>query len=326
MESLFVFLGVHAAGHQFERPEWSENVRLAAAGVGDWSRVWSIARATRVTGVIRRSMSDQPAGSRVILLDGLVGFVIWWTAWLGRGQFLPASLRDTIRGSLDNARQGFGLFPGKSKEEVDFAGLSVAVPRGVFSPKRVTERLLTTGLNLVSGSPTPIVVEVGTGSGAVALAFGKQRPDAWVVATEISSRAVTAARSNRDALCLTNVRVLKGDLLAPLPRSLKGRVDLLLINLPYVPGELARRVGDWGAPLSTIEGPDPDGLGLFRRLIEEAKHFLRPGGFIAFQMIQWQWEGFTLELEANGFRSLGKEDLPLGHATIGSARYVGVVR
>ena len=93
------------------------------------------------------------------------------------------------------------------------------------------------------------------------------------------------------------------------------------MNLPYVPAELASRVRYWGAPMSTISGPDPDGLGSFRKLTLSARGVLRPGGWIAFQMIRWQWEGFSAELSRGGFLPLAGEDVPLGNGMIGMARY-----
>jgi hypothetical protein len=93
-ESLFVFLAVHAVGHDFERPEWSRNVYAAATLVKDWTRVWSIARAARVTIAVRQAMADQIPGTRLPVLDGVMGRWIWWATYALRGHMIPRGMRE----------------------------------------------------------------------------------------------------------------------------------------------------------------------------------------------------------------------------------------
>src|SRR5437867_4378812 len=108
--------------------------------------------------------------------------------------------------------------------EQAFRRITLEVRPGVFVPRPETEVLVGLALAEVGGVPGPLVVDVGTGTGAVALSVKHQRPDATVFATDLSAEAVDLARSNASRLGLA-VTVLEGDLLDPLPAELLGRVD-----------------------------------------------------------------------------------------------------
>src|SRR5205823_1876179 len=107
---------------------------------------------------------------------------------------------------------------------------------GVFVPRPETEVLAERGLMVIDDIREPIVVDVGTGSGAVALAIKAERSGASVWATDISPPALDLARHNARELGL-EVTMLRGDLLDPLPRDLLGTVDLVISNPPYVAAE-----------------------------------------------------------------------------------------
>lgn len=112
----------------------------------------------------------------------------------------------------------------------EFAGLRVAVAPGVFVPRVRSELLVDLALE---GLPDdPVVVELCCGVGAIAVAIRAARPDAEVWAADVDPDAVAVARRN-----LPPERVLIGDLYGPLPRALRGRVDLLVANAPYVPSD-----------------------------------------------------------------------------------------
>lgn len=162
-----------------------------------------------------------------------------------------------------------------------FFGLDLEVEPGVFIPRPETEVLVEVALGLLGGRDRPVVVDVGTGTGAIALALKDRRPDARVLATDLSAAAVELARRNARRLGL-EVEVLRGDLLAPLPTALRGRVDLLVSNPPYVSeGEYASLPPEVRAepPEAVLGGTDHH-----RRLVAAACTWLAPGGWLAVEV------------------------------------------
>ena len=142
-----------------------------------------------------------------------------------------------------------------------FRRLELDVDRRVLIPRPETELLVEVGLSLPTGAS---VVDVGTGSGAVALALKDERPDLRVVGVDVSADAVSVARANASRLGL-DVRVFTGDLLTGV-----GRVDAVLANLPYVEddAELPPDVVRFEPSCALFGGTD--GLDLVRRLVAQA--------------------------------------------------------
>ncbi len=164
---------------------------------------------------------------------------------------------------------------------VGFRRLRLAVRPGVFIPRPETEILVGIALDLLYASPSPVVVDVGTGTGAVALAIADERPEARVHATDRSPEAVALARENAGALGL-EVDVVEGDLLSPLPPSLRGAVDLVVSNPPYVdPAEAdALPIEVRADPALALFGD----IGGYERLLGEARAWLRAGGGVAVEV------------------------------------------
>jgi len=141
----------------------------------------------------------------------------------------------------------------------EFRRIMLAVDRRVLIPRPETELLVEVGLSLPSGAR---VVDVGTGSGAVALALKDERPDLTVVATDVDPDALAVARANGLHLGL-DVAFVQADLL----HGLDGRFDAVLANLPYVPSgvELPPEIARYEPARALFSGPD--GLDLIRRLL-----------------------------------------------------------
>jgi release factor glutamine methyltransferase len=159
-----------------------------------------------------------------------------------------------------------------------FRHLELAVGPGVLIPRPETEMVVERALaHLPQGG---IAVDVGTGSGAIALSIKFERPDATVLATEISAEALEWAELNRAALDL-DVQLIECDLLAGLPTSLRDKLDLVVANPPYVPESdarlLARDVVDHEPSVALFAGPD--GTDVIRTLAQEATGWLRSGGW-----------------------------------------------
>jgi release factor glutamine methyltransferase len=165
--------------------------------------------------------------------------------------------------------------------EQQFLELSLKVAPAVFVPRPETEIVALATLEAIDGLPSPVVVDVGTGTGALALVAKHRRSDARVFATDLSPTAVDLARSNAVRLGL-DVDVRAGDLFDPLPQELRGAVDVIVSNPPYIsPAEYeALPVEVRAEPYQALVG----GTDLHRRLVEEGVRWLRPGGWLVVEI------------------------------------------
>lgn len=160
----------------------------------------------------------------------------------------------------------------------EFGDLRVDISPGVFVPRQRTVALADAAVARLAAAAAPrVLVDVGTGCGAIACVAARACPDALVVATDIDPAAVACAARNGARY---GVEVVHGDLLDGVPPRLGGRVDVIVANVPYVPegelGQLPPDARDW-EPLHALAG-GRDGLALLRRLAARAGPWLRPGG------------------------------------------------
>ncbi len=166
-------------------------------------------------------------------------------------------------------------------------GVTVAVGPGVFVPRPETELLLAWGLAELQSVRHPVVVDLCTGSGALALALAAARPDAEVHAVELDPTALTWARRNADvraAVGDTPVRLHVGDVTSPtVLTELEDTADLVLCNPPYVPdgAPLPPEVAQHEPPKAVLGGLE--GLDVLRPAIGTAVRLLRPGGALAIE-------------------------------------------
>jgi HemK-like putative methylase len=314
-EPLFVYLAVHAVGHRFERPQWVENVHAAAANVRSWDRVWRIAESARVTLAVRAAMEEQQPGELVPVLDGVVGRGVWYSTYALRGHVLPSPLRARLRELQAMRREGFG-WRRTSSREVTFGDLRLRIDEGVFDPQPVSLELLETAAR--QHEVPRVIVDVGTGSGAVAISAARRWPHATVVGLDVSARALACARRNARRLAL-DVRLEHSDLLRQLPEALMGKVDLMFSNVPYVPPIDGRDTGGWRVPLSTIYGPGNDGLGLMRELALQARTAFAPQGLWVFQIADSQSDAWSYHLSSLGYETIPPPERRPGGAVVGAA-------
>jgi release factor glutamine methyltransferase len=164
--------------------------------------------------------------------------------------------------------------------EQGFRHLVLTVRPGVFIPRPETEVLVDVALELLAGAASPCVVDLCTGSGAVALAIADERPGARVIATDVSQAAVALARENAERLGLA-VDVRAGDLFEPLSKECRGQVDLVVANPPYLSIEHAPDL----PPEVRADPPQAlfGELEVTSRLLTEAIAWLRPGGALAIE-------------------------------------------
>jgi release factor glutamine methyltransferase len=182
----------------------------------------------------------------------------------------------------------------------EFWSLDLAVDARVLIPRPDSETLVEEALERLTGRTGALRIgDVGTGSGALALALAKERPEAQVFATDLSPDALAVARANAERLGLA-VTFLQGDLAAPL--SSEGGFDLIVANLPYIPtGEIAGLSADVRSePHLALDG-GADGLALVRRLVEVAPGLLQPAGCLALEIGAGQAAATAELLAAAGF-------------------------
>lgn len=163
---------------------------------------------------------------------------------------------------------------------VQFCGLRLALDPGVFVPRRRTEFLVRCAVPLVPAGG--VVVDLCCGSGALGTALATLVPGIEVHAADIDPVAVSCARRN---LAGVGGRVHCGDLFAPLPATLRGRVDVLVANVPYVPTEAIALMPPEARdhePRVALDGGS-DGLDVARRVIAAAPGWLSPGGTLLFE-------------------------------------------
>jgi release factor glutamine methyltransferase len=165
--------------------------------------------------------------------------------------------------------------------EQDFRRLVLTVRPGVFIPRPETEVLVDAGLEVLAGVEAPAVVDLCTGTGAVALAIADEHPGARVWATDRSEEAVMLVKENAARLGLS-VEAGLGDLFEPLPAELRGAVDLVVANPPYLSeaDEPALPAEVRADPRDALFG----GPGLTRQLFAGAVSWLRSGGTVAVEI------------------------------------------
>jgi release factor glutamine methyltransferase len=162
----------------------------------------------------------------------------------------------------------------------EFRGLRIAVTGGVFVPRRRTELLVEEAVLLAR--PGVVVVDLCCGSGALGVAVATAVGDVELHAADVDPVAVACARGN---VARVGGRAYAGDLFAALPTELRGRIDLLLANVPYVPSDaiaLMPPEARLHEARIALDG-GPDGLDVARRVIAEAPRWLAPGGSLLFE-------------------------------------------
>ena len=191
--------------------------------------------------------------------------------------------------------------------EMAFRHIVLRCERGVLIPRPETELLVEAALEGVdawaaraaasesteesAADTQPVrVLEVGTGTGCIALSLASERPGTQVVATDLSETAIALATRNREALGLEDaVTLVQTDVAADVAPELMGTFAVLVSNPPYIPTavlatEVPAEVADHEPGLA-LDGGD-DGLDVFRRLLELAPRALAPGGMLAVELFE----------------------------------------
>jgi release factor glutamine methyltransferase len=182
-----------------------------------------------------------------------------------------------------------------------FGPLRIQVGEGVFVPRPETELVADrAAAHLRAAAGPATAVDLCTGSGAIACYLADAVPGARLLATELDSAALVWARRN---LAGRGAELLEGDLDEPLPDELRGQVDVLVANVPYVPsGQIPLLPHDVREhePLVALDGGD-QGLDVFGRVAGRAGRWLAPGGWLVCEIGDDQGEAAGALLERAGF-------------------------
>ena len=199
-----------------------------------------------------------------------------------------------------------------------FYGLRFQVSPAVLIPRQETEELCEWGLSFVKRLPSPKVLDLCTGSGAIAVTMAHHCPQAQVTASDLSADALAVARQNAD-LNGVAVRFLQGDLWEPLSGM---TFDLILSNPPYIPTEDCKTLQPevMREPVMALDGGQ-DGLDFYRRIAHKAQEHLLPGGMIAVELGIGEAEEV-----AEMFRQAGLMEVTIRKDLYGVERMVGAKR
>lgn len=250
-------------------------------------RVWSVRDALDWTvGFLGDKGIDQPRLSAEWLLSAATGMSrIELYAYHERplSQDERTALRDAVK------RRAAGEPLQYVTGEMPFRHVVIRVERGVFIPRPETEVLVQVALDDLTarGIAEPVVADLCTGSGCIACSIAQELAPARVWAGDLSEHAVAVADANAERLGVgERVTVACGDLLDALPAELRGRLDAIVANPPYIPSadlpDLPEEVLGFEPHLALDGGPD--GLDTARRIIAGGRDWLAPGGLLVMEL------------------------------------------
>ena len=173
------------------------------------------------------------------------------------------------------------------KGYAEFRGMRLIARSGVFIPRDSSEFLAGQAIRRLRRRRSPVHVDIATGGGTVALAVAHEVPRARSFGSDIAKDAISVARRNAKALGLTNVTFAVGDLFGPLPKDVRGSVDVVTLHPPYVAkGELRELPEEIRRfePEHVLTDRSTDGLGLIGRTTVEARDWLRSGGWLLIEV------------------------------------------
>jgi len=188
--------------------------------------------------------------------------------------------------------------------ECEFFGLPFRVNRDVLIPRPETEHLVEKALELAADFAQPRIVDVGTGSGAIAVALAHKLPNAEVTAIDLSSAALQVAKGNAECNSVADrIRFLEGDLLAPVAGE---QFEFVVSNPPYVANGdrelLAAEVREHEPELALFAGSH--GLDIYSRLAPAAYQAVAPNAFALFEIGYGQADAIAQLLRAVGFKDV----------------------
>jgi len=188
----------------------------------------------------------------------------------------------------------------------EFLGRRILVGPGVFIPRRRTEFLAAAALESARDRRSPVILDLCCGSGALSTVFAAALPHAELHAADLSPEAIAAAQANLGG----RAAIHQGDLFAAMPPALRGGIDVIAANAPYVPTEqlaLLPREARFHEPAAALDG-GREGLELLRRIAAGAPEWLRRGGDLLVECSEDQAPALLADFTAAGFEPRVRTD------------------
>lgn len=186
--------------------------------------------------------------------------------------------------------------------EEEFWGLSFKVTRDVLIPRPETQLLVKEALNEAKNLSSEVkIIDLCTGSGCIAVCMAVELPESKIYAIDISGKALAVARENAKRHGVdSRITFIEGNLLNPMkPLGLRGKIDLLLSNPPYVSKKMMEELQveiELYEPMLAVSGGE-DGFDFYRRIIPESALYLKPGGFLILEIGYGQLDGIMSLIE-----------------------------
>lgn len=225
--------------------------------------------------------SESPRLDAEVLLAHVVGCKRIDLYGMRHGEEATAEIRQRFKELIKRRVEGCPVAYLVGKKE--FYGLDFAVSAAVLIPRPDTEVLVVEVLAEAKKRPAAKILDIGTGSGCIAISVAKKVPTAEVTATDISADALTLAKANAEKHGV-RIRFLQGDIFSALAAD--ERFDVIASNPPYIPsGDIPKLpIGVRGyEPHLALDGGG-DGFAVFERLVERARGFLNPGGILLIEI------------------------------------------
>jgi len=220
--------------------------------------------------------TESPSPTSLILLQHALNQPKSWI--LAHNDFeLTSAQRHILLSSVDKYLQGVPL--PYILGQWDFFGRTFTITPHVLIPRPETELLVEKAIEHAQQIPHPLIADVGTGSGAIAVSLAAELPDAKIIAMDISREVLDLARKNAHLHQQTRIGFVQTDLMAPF----NAKFDLICANLPYIPTKTLQSlpVADW-EPRLALDGGE-SGLDLIQRLLMQAGSLLSPSGVIVLE-------------------------------------------
>jgi release factor glutamine methyltransferase len=275
--------------------------------VGEWLKI----AVTRIYAV-----SGSPQLDAEILLHAVAG-IHRALAYARPEQVLTAEQVESLEPALARRARGEPIAYIVGTQE--FWSMRLEVSPAVLIPRPETELLVERALAHVPLNDISRVLDLGTGSGAIALAIAHARAHAQVVAVDISAEALAVAATNRDALGIENIQLQRSDWFEDLGGE---RFDVIVSNPPYVAADdphLAPDVARFEPHVALFAGPT--GLDAIRRIVEDGKRHLQPGGWLLLEHGWQQGAAVRSLLARQGYLHVGSRPDLAGHERVTEGRW-----
>lgn len=272
---------------------------------------------TRLLSQARRILAPQPEPR--LEAEVLLGHVLGVSrAWLYANGDQPVEGQHSERFLAWAERRASGEPMAYITGTREFWSLSLKITPDVLVPRQETELLVETALTFIPSGATWRVADLGTGSGAIALALAHERPDCVVYATDTSAPALALAQENATRLNLSHIRFHRGDWLDGLP----GRFQVIVSNPPYISMTDAHmHLGDCRFEPAVALSPGEDGMSAIRSIVIGARDALEENGMLILEHGYDQGHESRTLLRQQGYVAVETIKDLAGHDRVTLGRY-----